>query len=695
MTLQYDRQITLAVGTSRKAIQWTPYDTTVSDFYERLRTPVISNETFEEYMNAPRATQDEKKDVGGYVGGKLAGTRRKRSDVISRDLVTLDYDNLPAHYEDVVASKLDACNVSFCIYSTRKHRPTAPRLRVILPSDRPMGADEYEACSRKLAEIIGIQWADPTTFDVCRLMYWPSVCKDAQFFYRYKDAPLFSVDAVLAQYANWRDPLSWPQVPGAANAPRQAEKQQDPETKGGTVGAFCRAYDVPAAIAKFLSDKYTPVEGMEGRYTYTQGSTTAGAVVYEGGKFLYSHHATDPVGGTLVNAFDLVRVHKFGDLDAEVPEGSRKQKPSFTAMCEFAIEDPAVRRAAVISDFDDLQPRTPSPEVQPSDPAAPAAPPPKANWREQLELEAKSGRPKNTINNACIILEYDEALTGLIRKNTFKDRIEILGPLPWGEEFTRLRGWTDADIAGLYWYMENEYGINKRPAIDAALATYTTAHSFDEVQEYLRGLEWDGTARLDTLFVDYLGAEDKEYTRLATRKAFTAAVARAMEPGCKFDQMVILVGPQGCGKSTILRRMSKGWFDDNITTFEGKEASEHLPGVWIAEISELDAFRRTDVNRIKQFISMNSDRYRAAYGRTAEDRPRRCVFFGTCNQAEFLSDTTGNRRFWPIDCRGKEYATKDVFHLSDETVDQIWAEALSWYSLEGSGNLILPARPPG
>lgn len=177
---------------------------------------------------------------------------------------------------------------------------------------------------------------------------------------------------------------------------------------------------------------------------------------------------------------------------------------------------------------------------------------------------------------------------------------------------TGRRFWDDNDNQGIYWYMERYHHITGNGKIDGALSLHSTAHAFNEIQDYLKGLVWDGTPRLDTLFVDYLGAADDLYTRTVTRKAFTAAVARAMTPGCKYDTMVILSGPQGIGKSTLLDKMSRGWFNDSIRTFEGKEASELLQGVWIVEVGELDAFRRTDVARIKQFLSLRADRFRAA-----------------------------------------------------------------------------------
>ena len=144
--------------------------------------------------------------------------------------------------------------------------------------------------------------------------------------------------------------------------------------------------------------------------------------------------------------------------------------------------------------------------------------------------------------------------------------------------------------------------------------------------------------------------------------------------------MLILSGPQGIGKSTILDKMSRGWFNDSIRTFEGKEASELLQGVWLVEISELDAFRRTDVARIKQFLSLRADRFRAAYGRNVKEIPRSCVFFGTCNDSEFLQDATGNRRFWPVDT-GEQERINNVWTDLDGEIDNLWAEAVMRWQL--------------
>ena len=686
--MKYDRKLTISVGGSRKDLTWKQTTLTVTELYARLSTPVRGTETLQEYLRMPKASQDDLKDVGGFVGGALRGRRRKAHNVLGRDVITLDFDNIPGWSTQLITDHTRELGCSSCVYSTRKHVPNAPRLRVVIPTDRTMTPDEYEPCARRVAERIGISMADPTTFEAVRLMYWPSCCADSEYVYEVTDAPLLSVDAVLATYDDWHDLRSWPEVPGATSYQKLAMKQGDPLEKGGVVGAFCRTYDVLSAMDAFLPGIYGAVDNDPERYTYLGGSTTGGAVIYDNGKFLFSHHATDPCSGKLVNAFDLVRLHKFGDQDDSALTGTPVVKlPSFRSMVAFALEDKSTIATLNREQFEQARQDfagldTPSTEASdtdgtpPENPGAGEDPPvevPDTSWMEELQ-RTQTGAVRGTINNALLILNGDPNLKDRFALNLFAGRGEVLGALPWDGSSKR-RLWTDTDSNGLYWYMETVYGLTGRGCIDSALDIHAAQHAFNDVQRYLEGLEWDGMPRLDTLFIDYLGAKDTEYNRAVCRKAFTAAVARAMTPGCKYDTMLILSGPQGIGKSTLLDKMSRGWFNDSIRTFEGKEASELLQGVWLVEISELDAFRRTDVARIKQFLSLRADRYRAAYGRHVKELPRCCVFFGTTNTIEFLQDTTGNRRFWPVDV-GEEPHDKTVWRdLTDATVRQLWAEA--------------------
>lgn len=665
-----DRIITLTTGNNRKSINWQPQTMLLSDFYEKLRTPMRSAETMQEYLNLKKSEQDDRKDIGGFVAGSLAGPRRKSEAVKGRDIITLDFDNIPPGQTQEIIKRVEGLGCGYCIYSTRKHAPTSPRLRILLPFDRTSAPDEYEPAARYMAACIGMDFADPTTFETTRLMYWPSCCSDSEYVFQFSDKPMLSVDGLLTaitqKYGDWHNVSNWPQVPGADETFRKlATKQSDPLSKSGVVGAFCRTYDIYGALDTFLEGVYAPVDNSHGRYTYLGGSTTGGAVIYDNGMFLYSHHSTDPCCRKLVNAFDLVRLHKFSDLDDNTDAKTPPNRlPSYQAMCEFAVNDIKVSRQiakeraeSAINDFSNMTDETEDLE-----------------WTSRLEVNKQTGIIKSTIDNIWLILENDPNLKGKFAINEFAGRGEILGNLPWSS-FDKRRAWADHDNQGLYWYFEKVYKITGNGKIDGALALHSEKHKFNDIKNYLISLKWDGKPRLDTLFIDYLGAEDKAYTRAVTRKAFTAAVARALDPGCKYDTMLILIGPQGIGKSTLLDKMSKGWFNDGIRTFEGKEASELLQGVWLVEISELDAFRHTDVARIKQFLSLRIDRFRAAYGRHVKDMPRCCVFFGTTNTVEFLRDRTGNRRFWPVDT-GIRPKIKSVWtNLADE-IDQIWAEAV-------------------
>lgn len=660
-----DRKITITVGSSRKSVNWKPQTLLLSEFYDKLRVPARSPEPLSDYLKLTKGQQDDLKDVGGFVAGALSGPRRKANAVTGRDVLTLDLDNIPGGSTDDVVRRVAGLGCGYCIYSTRKHMPSAPRLRVLLPLDRTAAADEYEPCARRLAEKIGMGLADPTTFEASRMMYWPSVCADGQYVYYASDGPLLSVDGLLDTYEDWRDFASWPAIPGAVSPARLAAKQGDPLTKNGVVGAFCRSYDVPGAMEKFLPGVYAPVDGVPDRYTFCEGSTTGGAVLYDGGKFLYSHHATDPCSGKLVNAFDLVRLHCFGELDDGATPGTPVSSlPSYKAMKEKANQDPEVRRLRAREKQAEIQAAFGPVEVEDDE-----------NWMGLLDISAQSGKYKPTIDNVRIILEHDPNLKGGFALNRFSGRGEVLSALPW-DSAGRRRPWEDNDNSGLYWYLEKYYQISSNGKVDGALSLHSNAHAFNDVEEYLNGLVWDGVPRLDRLFIDYLGAEDTALVRAETRKMFVAAVARAYHPGTKFDNMAILSGPQGIGKSTLLYKMSRGWFNDSLRTFEGKDASELLQGVWLVEIAELQAFRNSDVSRIKQFVSQQADRFRAAYGRHVKEMPRRCVFFGTTNDREYLRDRTGNRRFWPIDV-GVQPHTKSVFQDLDGERDQLWAEAVA------------------
>lgn len=657
--MQNDRKIKISVGANRRAVSWTTNELLVSQLWEKLKIPARGTETLAEYMGNKKARQDDLKDVGGFVGGTLSGARRKANNITGRDVVTLDLDNIPAGGTDDILRRVDGLGCGYCVYSTRKHQPAAPRLRVLFPLDRTVTAEEYEPIARRMADYIGLEFADPTTFEVSRLMYWPSCCSDSEYVYIVGDKPFVSADGLLAQYADWHDMTLWPALPGQAQFTKLAVKQGDPETKNGVVGAFCRTYDIYRAMDELIPGIYEPVDTMPGRYSYVDGSTTGGAVIYEDGKFLYSHHATDPCGGRLVNAFDLVRLHKFSDKDDEAAVGTPGVRlPSFSAMCEYAVALPEVSALMAREDFASVS----------ADDGT------ELDWASRLTRN-QNGDYQKSMNNLILLLQNIPELNGCAKKDLFSGRIIPAENLPWPRQ-KESGVWTDADLTELRRFLEKWFKPSKQDVRDAVISV-AEQQSYHPIRDYLTALVWDGVPRLDALFIDYLGAEDTPYMRAVTRKALTGAVARVMTPGCKYDYMPVFIGKQGRSKSSFISKLAgrDEWFADSLVTFDGNRAFEAVAGKWLVEVPEMQAFDKATLNQAKAFISKQSDFYRAAYAEFPRDNPRQCVFFGTTNNHACLRDTTGGRRFWPVDI-DKHPRRKDVFIDLAAERDQVWAEAV-------------------
>jgi predicted P-loop ATPase len=652
--------LTIATAGRRTQRRWKNQDITWTELCERLKSPVVTQETVAEYTKMSRARQTDVKDVGGFVGGYLAGGHRRKGSCEKRFVVTLDADTPEPGFW---LKAQEAAGAAACLYSTHSHTPGRPKFRLLLPLNRPAAPDEYCAVALKLAEAIGLKNFDPTTYQSERLFFWPSRSQDAEYVFQVCAGDPLNVDAWLARYPNWRDTSCWPDA--APSLLTAAKKQDDPLTKPGFVGAFCRAYSIPEAVSTFLSGVYT--EDGEGRYTYKHGSTAAGLVVYEDGRFAYSHHGTDPAGGLLLNAFDLVRVHLFSEKDEGWEPRPGAVSPSFKAMRDFASEQDAVRlivgrekikeARAVFGLTDEEKDATLKND----------------GWLKGLAYE-KSGAIAASAANIELILENDPLLAGKWLLDTFAIRVRVNGDLPWDRNGAY---WTDADDAGLRVYFEKMYGIAARGKLDDAFALSLERRSVHPVREYLDSLAWDGKARLDTLLIEWLGAEDTPYTRMATRKFCVAAVARVFVPGIKFDNALVTTGPQGIGKTLLVQKLGGQWFSNSLDTVQGKEAYEALQGAWLIEIGEMNATRKADIEAVKQFISKTEDSFRVAYGRRKSYFPRQCVFWGTSNDAEFLRDRTGNRRYWPVACSGE--SAKHPGDMAQATVDQIWAEAVHYY----------------
>lgn len=662
-----DRGIYIATATTRATSKWRNKKVPWSRLVEKCSTTTRTYETLAEYKLMKKDQQSNLKDVGGFVGGYLIDGKRSKNHVKFRDVLCLDMDYARSDSWDTFCMTFGS--EAFC-YSTHKYTSSVPRLRLVILLDRSVSPEEYEAIGRAVAARVGIELFDDTTYEPERLMYWPSTSKDGEWFFEHQEGVAMSADNMLATYHDWRNVSEWPYSSRVSEKVRhEATKQGDPTEKTGIVGAFCRTYDIHSAIETFLSGVYTSAG--DNRYTFIQGSVSAGLVIYEGGKFAYSHNSTDPCSQHLVNSFDLVRLHKFGIKDEDTdPDMAVNNRPSYKAMSEFASKDSAVKKqlmtermASAITDFSSFKDDdSEEPDI---------------SWIDNCET-TKNGDLKNTIANICAVLENAREFKGKLYYDEFSNCEQVVGRLPWSDK-TDNRPWDNADSSCLREHLERAYGLTGKDRIEDALITVTHRHRKHPVREYLRSLTWDGVPRLDTLLIDFLGAEDTELIRMQTRKQFVAAVARVMRPGCKHDYCLVIVGKEGIGKSTLLRQMAGKWFNDSLVSMEGKEGMEALRKCWVIEIGELVSLKRSEVENVKAYISRQTDTYRPPFGKRKEEFPRQCVFFATTNESNFLKGFNGNRRFWIAETRNT-LPKLDVWEDLDEAYrNQVWAEAVMRY----------------
>ena len=670
MQVKYDRKLLIAIGRSRKSAQWKNRELTWSELLDKLSQTTRTRETAAEYAVLPKGERDAIKDVGGFVGGYLKNGRRSNASVVNRCLVCLDAD----YADEGLLDDLDLTFINaYALYSTHSHTPEKMRLRLIIPLSRTVTPDEYAAISRRIADDLTLTRFDPTTFEPARLMYWPSTPEDGEFVFRYNDAPFLDPDAVLATYPDWTDASLWPTTrPLEERTRAKIGKQEDPLEKKGIIGAFCRAHSITDVLDTILNDKYTPTE-QDDRYTFVGGSTTGGLVIYDD-KYAYSHHATDPAGGKLCNAFDLVRLHLFTP-GGTAPDGSQvgDEASSMKRMQECASQDEMTRRqlaeersAQAQEEFGDLDAHAQSANE---------------HWQDQLELD-KQGKVKDTLGNLALILRSDPKLKD-IAYNIHRSGIDIRKDadgkttLPW----TQLKpGWNESDLGAIQIYLERVYNLYTPGKLKGILLAIAAERSYHPIRDYIESLPaWDGVPRVDTLFVDYLGSPDTSYIRAIARKMMVAAIARIYEPGIKFDSVVVLNGPQGMGKSSFFAKLGGKWFSDSlaISDMKDKAAPEKLQGYWILELGELAGLKKMDVETVKAFITRQDDKFRHSYGYSVEDHPRQCIIVGSTNNGDgFLRDVTGNRRFWPVTCTtNSPHRPWEV----ESVVPQLWAEAYQLY----------------
>ena len=674
-----ERKYSIAVGNSCEAKFWANEEVTFDELCQRLSNTKYTSETIEQYKHFNKEERNKAKDNGGFVGGKLKGTKRGVSEVLFRSMLTLDLDKAKVGFIDKFTAESKYLS---CLYTTHSHTKEEPRCRVIVPLSRDVTPDEYNAIARLFASQFGIEQFDACSFRIAQLMFYPTTPKDGEFIFKKVEGEILNPDKFLADYPMWHDisilPLTPDELP--KNNVQRGRKKKDPTELKGVIGAFCRAYTIQEAIETYLSDVYEPTD-KSNRYSLKSADSKGGLIIYDD-KYAFSHHATDIACGRELNAFQLVMLHLFG---SDNNDAVKKMK-------EIARDDEHVRTQLILDngEFDEDEIND---DNQSESPVVSKVKPIK-DWISKLSIGI-DGAIENTSKNLEIILENDKNLQGFAY-NELSNRVEVIGRVPWDRPKDN-RFWREADESQLRLYIDKKYIEFKERNFEVAFNAIVDNRRFHPVRDYLDSLpKWDGVKRVEEVFIKFLSADDNDYTRAITKKTFAACVARAYHPGTKFDSIPVLDGAQGIGKSTLIKYLAgEEFFSDNLslTDMNDKTAAEKIQGNWLIEIGELSGMKKADIEKVKSFVSTTDDKYRASYGRVVESHPRQCVIFATVNGdgRGYLRDITGNRRFWIVKCN--QTLQKRMWDENDKNYrDQFWSEAKEIYEsgeeLYLEGNLL-------
>ena len=624
-----ERTYAVAIAPRKDSRTWSQEEIRFSDLVEWAESPA------------------DHKECGNYLMGTLRGGRRTKNTIVSRSAVQLDADRATEETWDAISD----LGVLGLVHTTFSSAPDELRLRVVLPLDREVTPDEYVHIVAVLIDRLGKDAFDPGSLQPERYMFRPAVADEHRGWYRYEvlDGPEISADDLLADFTEDLSTLP---------APRPSKNKRDPREIDGTIGAFNRAYSIAEAVEQF-GIPYEPAG--EGRWHLV--GARAGAGIHEvTPDLVYSHHAGDPAYGQTLSAFDLVRVHLYGILDEDAKPGTPINKlPSTTAALERLANDPKVVGEIVGDDFATI------PDADPDDPTAPA---PTRAWIMDLVRNPRSGEVRDVVGNWDLISENDPVFRGL-----FWDELDLSvktdRDLPW-RSIERGEIFTATDRAALALHIERSYGIRPgRMLLDDLVNVVANRRPVNPVREYLEGLEWDGVPRLEESLP---GVRPTEYTRLVARKCLTAAVARIFEPGIKWDYSLIIYGTEGRGKTFWVDRMARGW-NAALGDIHSKDTLLTLQRSWIVTSDEGFSMKKSDADSLKEFLTRTTDVFRLPYEREVMAYPRHCVIWGTTNDPTFLRRQEGNRRYLIVHSEDRV----DFGALTDDYVDQVWAEAVSLY----------------
>lgn len=593
------------------------------------------------WMENPAA----KKQAGNYVLGRFKSKRRTKANLVDRCALTLDADSPDDDFLDRVRSAVDGIAL---VHTTYSSTPDSPRYRVIVPLSRRVNPEEYSQCATVVMERVGTHNFDPGSVQGERYMFKPGT-QDPEWFHWEELHPAADpVDpgALLEDFVSEETTVEQPRV---------SKKKRDPYTLEGTVGIFNRAYRDLDELIKAYDLPY--VRESSDRYALVGAGGASGMGPIEDVDGLYySHHSHDPAYGQTCNAFDLVRLHRFGDQDtAKELDKPVTRRKSHLMMLDLAIQDPKVLAETVGADFaQDMEDLADTIEGD--------------QWRTKLTRNSKTAQVKDEVHNWDLITKNDPVFSVIFRNElTFSTEIE--SDLPWRKLQPGRETFNTADHSQLMFYLEREYGF--RPAkylIEDLVRNVAEQNIKNPVKDYLESLKWDGVPRLETSLP---GVEDTAYTRFVARKCLVAAVARMLVPGCKWDHMLIIYGKEGLGKTFWIEKMARG-HSAPLGRLGDKDTLLTLQRSWIVTSDEGHSLKKADFDAQKEFLTRTEDVFRLPYERETQAHKRHCVIWGTTNDEVFLRRQEGNRRFLIV--RAEEQLDFDA--MTDDYVDQVWAEAV-------------------
>ena len=600
----------------------------------------------------------DKKEAGNYLFGTLRPTtethdgktctaiHRNNSAVVTRSALALDVDHPdPGFMDNLVLLS----TFKFLAHTTYSSTTVEPRYRILVPLSREVTPDEYTHIARAFAQRWGADQFDASCFRPAQYMFRPGAAEPATFESWAGSGPALDAEDLLTDFL---DDLS------GLDMPRPNNSKRNPFEIEGVVGAFNRAYE---DLALLVENYDLPYEPDGDRWHLVGARSVAGMGKMADGLF-YSHHSNDPAGGVACTAFDLVRLHRYSELDEGLSEKTPvNRRKSYTAMLDDASVDARVVAEIVGVDF--------APDLSDDGDDGDAAPDPNA-WKVGLRLRPRTGEFLDCVQNWDLVAANDPVLQ-LLYFNDMTMSVETSGDLPWrgresGDAFNSI------DRQALMMYLEREYGY--RPPIglvDVVVNTKALETWVNPVKDYLESLKWDGVPRVGECLP---GVRPTEYTRMVARKSLVAAVARMFEPGVKWDHTLVLYGGEGLGKTYWISRVFRG-YDSTLGKLTDKDTLLILHRSWVMLADEGHSLKKADVDVQKEFLTRTADVFRMPYDRETVAHKRRCVFWSTTNDEIFLRRQEGNRRFLIVHAEDK--VNFDI--LTEEYIDQLWAEAVHLY----------------